>query len=225
MRRHSNSEWFVEEWEFRLKFPAASLNKTLFELIAHLLGRWLWRLPFNSFVNPMKCLKIRTVQDVGVLPWTIYEFLERLYRSLKTNSFSLSPKRSKANPAWRNLNCILCSALTPIRNVLSSGLILVLYLFWDRKTGRGPHSPGNDPLRNLDDLHTGMPPSDTNDSRHWHRDVLPSCDHRSDTYSLQEKMQRKEAMSLSVGFSLFACSHGTESQETLLVILQPSPSY
>lgn len=77
-------------------------------------------------------------------------------------------------------------------HLLQEGLRLVLYLFWDRRTGKDQHSPGNDHLKNLDDSHRGTPRLDRNVSRHWHRDVLPSCDHRSDTYSLQEKNALRE---------------------------------
>lgn len=99
--------------------------------------------------------------NFSVLPHAIYELLEFIYRNLKTKQLLTIPKEIQS--------------------------ILVLHLFWDRRTGRGQHNPGNDHLKNLDDLHRGMPRLDRNVSRHWHRDVLPSCDHRSETYSLQEK--------------------------------------
>lgn len=72
----------VEEWDFRLelKFPAASLNKTFFKQLPTDSGRWFWKLSFNTYLGPRKCLKIRDVQDFGVLPWAIYELL---YVSLK----------------------------------------------------------------------------------------------------------------------------------------------
>lgn len=116
--------------------------------------------------------------------------------ALKWNSFSLFPNRSKANPIQRTLDCILCSALIPSGmycHLLQESLMLILYLFWDRRTGRVLHSPGNDHLENLDDLHRGTPRWDRNGSRHWCRDVLPACDHRSGIYSLQGKNQPEKS--------------------------------
>lgn len=78
-------------------------------------------------------------------------------------------------------------------HLLQEGLMLALYLFWDRRTGRVLHSPGNDHLGNLDDLHRGSPRWDRDGSRHWCRDALPSCDHRSGSYSLQGKNQPEKS--------------------------------
>lgn len=132
----------------------------------------------------------------------------------KLNSFSFFPNRPKANTAQRNLDCILCFALTPsgmFCHLLWEGL--VLYLFWDRRTRRVLYSPGNDHLENLDGLHRGTPRWDRNGSRHWCRDVLPSCDHRSGSYKLQGKKSTRE----NVGFRLFAHSQGARREGTLLL--------
>lgn len=71
--------------------------------------------------------------------------------------------------------------------------MLVLYLFWDRRTGRVLHSPGNDHLENLDDLHRGSPRWDRCGSGHWCRDAQPACDRRSGSYSLQGKHQSEKS--------------------------------
>lgn len=139
-------------------------------------------------MSPVKCLKIRNVQDTGVLPWTIYEHLASLWKP-ENDTVSPCPQIAPIQILLGKISTTSCGLCWHSSRMycplLHEGLMLILYLFWDRRIGRDHHSPRNVHSKNLDDLCKGMPRWDRNVSRHWHRDVLPSCDHRSDTCSLQ----------------------------------------
>jgi len=171
-------------------------------------------------VGPVKYLKIRNVQDVGVLSWATYELLQSLYRSPKMKQLLSIPKEIQSKS---------CAQKSEPRTVLCTDTHQQCIAICSRKTScwyctysgtgeqEGVSTVQARSIQKILMTCTGERHHRTGMSQG--ADIEMYCPHVITDQILiackKKSTQRKAAMSLSFGFSLSAYFQGTESPETL----------